>query len=144
MTETNETNRAVVERFLALTHSPDIEDVERIDAIVAPDAVCHGFPGMNPTDRASYKAWFRFFRGSFTNMAFAVPRIVAEGDLVAAQWVVEVDHTRPFAGVAPTGRRVAFDGVAIYRLKQGRIVETWLHANETALLAQIGALPQAA
>lgn len=144
MTDQIERNRATVERFLAGTHSPDIEDVRVVDEIVAEDVVCHGFPGMNPTDRESYKAWFRFFRAAFTGIETEVPVLVADGDYVAARWIVSVDHTGPFAGVAPTGRRVTFDGVALYRMQGGRIAETWLYADEMALLGQIGAVPAAA
>jgi predicted ester cyclase len=143
MTDRIETNRATVERFLAGTHAPDIEDVRVIDDTVTEDVVCHGFPGMNPTDRESYKAWFRFFRAAFTGIETEVPVLVADVDHVAARWIVSVNHTGPFAGVAPTGRRVVFDGVALYRMRDGRIAETWLYADEMALLQQIGAMPQA-
>jgi predicted ester cyclase len=144
MTDAAARNRATVERFFAGTHAPDLAGLAVIDETVTEGIRCHGFPGMNPVDRESYKDWFRFFRASFDNMSFETPAIVAGDDFVAVRWIVRVDHVGPFAGVAPTGRRVEFDGMALYRMQDGLIAETWLHANETALLAGIGALPAAA
>jgi steroid delta-isomerase-like uncharacterized protein len=132
-------NKATVEAFLAGTHHADIDAVDVIDETVNPEIVCHGFPGFNPTSRETYKDWFRFFRAHFTNMTFEVPVLIADEDHVAARWIVHADHTADFAGVAATGRRISFDGVAVYRMRDGRISETWLHANEAALMAAITA-----
>ncbi len=136
-------NRRVVRRFLEGTHAAAL-DLAVIDDCVVDDVVCHGFPGGNPTDRASYKAWFEGFRAGFSNPSFELPALLADGDFVAARWIVGGDHTGSFAGVPATGRRVVFDGVALYRLHEGRIAETWLYADEAALMAGIGAAPLAA
>jgi predicted ester cyclase len=128
-------NRLTVEKFLAGTHAADIEEVRVIDETVNPEIRCHGFPGFDATSRDEYKAWFRFFRGAFTNMAFRATALVADEDHIAARWVVSADHTGDFAGLPATHRRITFDGVALYRMRDGRISETWLHTNETTLMA---------
>lgn len=133
-------NIDTVNRFLAGTHGSDIDVVDRT---VARDIVTHGFPGGNPSSREEYKEWFRTFRSSFSNMSFEALSTVADETRVAVRWRVGVDHTGPFAGVEPTGRRVVFEGVATYRLENGLIVETWLDMDRLALLAGIGALDPA-
>lgn len=138
-------NRETVQRFLAGTHSPDIADVEVIHDTVAPGIVCHGFPaGLNPHDHESYKEFFRIFRKSFSNMAFELTALIADDQFATARFKVACDHTGAFAGVAPTGNRIEFDGMVLYRMDDGRIAETWLHLNEVALLGQIGAISAAA
>lgn len=134
-------NRETVEAFLAGTHSPDIEDVHVIDRTVSTAIVCHGFPGGDPTDRESYKDFFRIFRKSFSGMTFDVDALVADDHFVAARWRVEARHTGDFAGVAADGRRVEFAGLVLYRMEDGLIAETWLQIDELGLLGQIGALP---
>lgn len=134
-------NRATIERFLAGTHSPRLADVDIIDSTVLPEIVCSGFPGGEPHDHASYKAFFTTFRGAFTNMEFITHALVADEQFVAARFTVRVDHTGTFAGIAPTGRRVSFDGMALYQMQDGKIAGTNLHIDQVALLAQIGALP---
>ena len=42
-------------------------------------------------------------------------------------------------GIEPTGRRVRWDGVDIYRLADGRIVEEWAGDDLAAILDQVGA-----
>lgn len=136
-----ETNCRTVERFLAGTHSPDIADVAVIDETVADAIACHGFPGFAIANRESYKAFFRVFRSSFTDMDWRVHALVADETHVAARWEIEATFAGDFAGVKADGRRVSFDGMVLYRMRDGLIAETWLHINETMLLAAIGALP---
>lgn len=134
-------NRATVARFLAGTHSPDIDDVEVIDETVVPHIVCHGFPGFPDgefADRESYKAFFRIFRQSFSDMDFETVRTIATEDFVSAHWVIHATHSGEFRGIAPDGARVVFDGVALYRMEDGRIAETWLSINEPLLVSQLG------
>jgi steroid delta-isomerase-like uncharacterized protein len=133
-------NRRVVERFLAGTHSRNIEDVAVIDATVAPDIVCHGFPGGDPTDHASYKNFFRGFRVAFDDMDFDVNAIVADDHFVAVRWTIHATRVGEFAGVPADGRRIVFDGMVLYRMQAGLIAETWLRIDEVGLLRQVGAL----
>ena len=51
------------------------------------------------------------------------------------------DFFRDFAGIEADGRRITFDGMVLYRMEDGLIVETWLHINEMRLMREIGALP---
>lgn len=136
-----ETNKATVVRFLAGTHSADIDDVDVIDETVAPHIVCHGFPGFPNGefhDRESYKAFFRVFRQSFSDMTFETLKIIAVEDYVSAHWEVWATHSGAFQGIEPDGARVVFDGVALYRMEDGEIAETWLTINQPLLLSQLG------
>ena len=136
-----ETNKATVARFLAGTHSPDIDDVEVIDDTVVPHIVCHGFPGFPNgefRDRESYKAFFRVFRQSFSDMTFETLRTIAAEDFVSAHWEIWATHSGDFQGIDADGARVVFDGVALYRMEDGKIAETWLTINEPLLLSQLG------
>jgi predicted ester cyclase len=133
-----EANKTVVRRFFDGTHTGQL-DV--IDDTVAEDIVTHGFPGgANPHDRESYKQFFRGFAQSFSDMKFEILAMVADEHHVAVRFKIDVVHTGPFAGVAPTGRPVSFTGMVQYRVRDGQIAETWLHVDQLALLAQVGAI----
>lgn len=134
-------NRRAAQRFLSGTHSEDIEDIAVIDETVAACITCHGFPGITISDRESYKEFFRAFRRSFTDMRWKVHALVADERYVSARWEIEATHSGDFAGVPADGRRISFDGMVLYRMEDGLIVETWLHINELKLLNEIGALP---
>lgn len=137
-------NKATVRKFLAGTHSSDIEDVAVIDETVVPHIACHGFPGFPNGeffDRESYKAFFRVFRESFSDMAFETTRLIATEDFVSAHWEIWATHSGEFQGVAPDNVRVVFDGVALYRMEDARIAETWLAINQPLLMSQLGRSP---
>ncbi len=136
-----DSNKATVARFLAGTHSARIEDVEVIDDTVVPHIVCHGFPGFPNgefRDRESYKAFFRIFRQSFSDMAFETLATIATEEFVSAHWEIRATHSGEFQGIEPDGARVVFDGVALYRMEDGKIAETWLSINEPLLVSQLG------
>jgi predicted ester cyclase len=136
---TVERNRRTVETFFAGTHggNPGV-----IDQTVAENIVTHGFPqGRNPASRAQYKQFFAEFGAGFSNMSYRTPAWLCDGDKVAVRFEIEVDHTGRYLGLPPTGRRVAFTGIALYRLEEGMIAETWLHLDALAILGQIGATP---
>ena len=136
-----EANKATVARFLAGTHSANIDDVEVIDDTVVPHIVCHGFPGFPNgefRDRESYKAFFRTFRRSFSDMTFETLKTIATEEFVSAHWEIWATHSGEFQGIEPDGARVVFDGVALYRMEDGLIAETWLTINEPLLVSQLG------
>ena len=104
-------NKTTVMAFLEGTHSPDIEDVRIIDDTVSPDIVCHGFPGFPNGeffDRESYKAFFRVFRESFSDMRFTVHALVAIEAFVSAHWEI---HCEPAPGFDADRRGVTLVSV---------------------------------
>lgn len=134
-----ERNLRVVSAFLAGTHSRDPRGVDVIDSTVAGSIVCHGFPGGDPADRESYKAFFRTFQRAFDDMEFRAEQTVADENFVAVRWSMDVNHVGEFAGIAPDGRRVGVQGMVMYRMQDGLIAETWLQIDELGLLRQLGA-----
>ena len=44
-----------------------------------------------------------------------------------------------FQGIAPTGRRISFSQIAIYRMVDGRISNIWEEADLLGLMQQLGA-----
>jgi steroid delta-isomerase-like uncharacterized protein len=116
-----------------------------IDEFIAPDYIRHtsqfregGRDVHGPEDgRKSIAA----LRASFPDIHFDLEDILAEGDKVVARWTCTGTHRGEFRGIAPTGKRVAFSGMNIYRLRDGKIVERWGVEDGLSLLQQLGALP---
>jgi predicted ester cyclase len=137
----SERNRDTVLRFFDGTHSGN---VDVIDGTVSPNIVTHGFPCHSPQSIAEYKQFFRGFGAGFTNMKYKILSALAEGDRVAVRFSIAVDHTGEYLGIPPTGKRVEFEGMVLYRLDHGLIVETWLHLDGLSFMSQIGAVQMAA
>jgi steroid delta-isomerase-like uncharacterized protein len=64
------------------------------------------------------------------------------GDALLA-YTMTGTHRGDFAGVPPTGKAVAAQSMAFYRLTNGQIVEERAQLDMLAVLQQIGAAPAA-
>jgi predicted ester cyclase len=50
-------------------------------------------------------------------------------------------HAGELLGIPPTNREVETDGIAIHRIRDGKIVEYWSVVDVARVLQQVGALP---
>jgi hypothetical protein len=50
-------------------------------------------------------------------------------------------HTGEILGIPPTHKEVSTDGIAIHRVRDGKIVEYWSVVDVARLLGQMGVLP---
>jgi steroid delta-isomerase-like uncharacterized protein len=78
-------------------------------------------------------------RAAFPDIHFDLEDVLAEGDKVVIRWTCTGTHRGEFRGIAPTGKRVSFPGMNIYRLRDGKIVERWGVEDGLSLLQQLGA-----
>ncbi len=63
--------------------------------------------------------------GQFSDLKVSVLDAFAEGDMVATRVLYEGVHTGECMGIAPTGRKITFEGLENFRLENGIIVESW-------------------
>jgi predicted ester cyclase len=69
---------------------------------------------------------------------------LAEGDKVATRATIRATHRGEFMGIAPTGKHVAFTGILISRVEEGKMAETWTYVDTLGLFQQLGTFPQIA
>ncbi len=75
----------------------------------------------------------------FPDFRIAIEDQIAEGDKVVTRVTFHGTHRGEFRGIPPTGRQVAYRGIAIDRIGEGRVVEGWHQADDLELLRQLGA-----
>lgn len=68
--------------------------------------------------------------------------LVEEGEQVFARMHFHGTHTGPFFGYAPTGKRVAWAGAALFTFSGGKIRDLWVLGDVHALLAELKANAQ--
>ncbi|HAI30190.1 MULTISPECIES: ester cyclase [unclassified Thalassospira] len=130
------TNRDVVLRFFEESHSHNPAIVYEL---VTSDIVTHGFPCQNPHNLDSYHDFFIGLNAAFPDMKFAILTMVVEDDHVAVRFHIQATHQDQFAGIPASGNKVDFTGMVLYRLRDRRIAETWLHPDVTTLMSQLTA-----
>ena len=113
-------------------------NVAAIDEIFGPEYIGHviSYPGSS-YDIEEAKEDSADFLTAFSDFRVTCDDVFAEGDRVALRYTTRATHTGEFAGIAPTGRRVAFAGIAINRCHEGRIVEQWQIFDGPGLMAQL-------
>ena len=134
-----EDNKALVRRF--------VEEVlnrrrpEAIEELVAPTFAFYYASRPDPMTLAGFQAALAPFHAGFPDITFTLEALVAEGDLVTARFTMRGTHRGAFQGLAPTGTRATWRGLAMFRIAAGRIVEEWAMPDVLSLLQQLGAIP---
>jgi predicted ester cyclase len=82
------------------------------------------------------------FRQGFPGVISTIEDLVAEGDKVVARWRAQATHQGEYMGIPPTGNRVEFTGISVYRIEAGKIAESWTAEDDLGLMRQIGAIPE--
>ena len=115
-------------------------DQGQIAEIVSPDEVHHWGIGGDTTGFEEFsERWAQFFT-AFPDLEFTVDLVVGEDDLAATHWTATGTHRGEWLGIAPTDREVTWQGINIFRIECGQIVESWGTADHLGLLQQLGAI----
>ncbi len=93
---------------------------------------------------AGVRRYVSDFRAAFPDVRHEIREIIAEGDTVVVAWSARATHSGPYLGLPPTGRPVAWTGITIAHLVDGRIVDHDTRWDMLSFADQLGALPSGA
>jgi steroid delta-isomerase-like uncharacterized protein len=135
----SEVNKLTMQRFVEFINTASETLAEEL---ISPSAIFH-VPGSPEPMRgpAGYLAVIGMMRGGFPDIQWSLEEMVAEGDKVAARFIMRGTHQGAFFGVPPTGKKIAVQAMNIYRLANGKFVEERGQPDMLGLLQQIGAVP---
>jgi predicted ester cyclase len=85
------------------------------------------------------RVWAMLY-GIYPDIRLVVEDLIAEGDKVVGRTTVSGTHRGEFMGVAGTGKSVTYSEIFIFRIRDGRIVETWGVVDLYAQMKQIGVI----
>lgn len=134
-----EENKAVVRRYFEAIDRR--RDPEVVDEFLAPDFLSHHpSPGFG-SDREGQKAAFKHFLAAAPDGYHVIDDMVAEGDKVVTRLTAYGTQTGELFGIPPTGKRLTMSGIAIHRVRDGKIVEHWHEIDMLSGLQQLGVVP---
>ncbi len=138
---TAETNKLVMHRFLEFINTASEKLAQEL---ISPEAIFH-VPGRPEPLRGptGYLTILGMMRGGFPDIQWTLEEMVAEGEKVAARFIMRGTHRVTFLGVPPTGKTIAVQAMNFYRLSGGQFVEEHGQPDMLGLLQQIGAVPTA-
>jgi steroid delta-isomerase-like uncharacterized protein len=138
-----EANKALIRRYIQAIDDNDSSDWSLIDEYVADDFVAHTppLPGVS-LDRDGLKQAAEIFRNA-TPGTHEIPMQIAEADLVVSYVIGRGRHQGELLGIPATKKEIDTTGIAIHRVRDGKIVEYWSVVDVVNILQQVGALPGA-
>ncbi|MDA4129527.1 MAG: ester cyclase [Thaumarchaeota archaeon] len=139
MNNTVEGNKSIVSMFIEEFKNKANHNI--VDELCAPDFVNNFLDPRIPNNREGFKMLGRSVASAFPDVHVTVLDLVAEGDRVVERNTVRATHTGEFNGIPPTGKKVVWTEIDMYRLSNGKIVEMWPEIDMLSLLTQIGAIP---
>ena len=100
---------------------------------------CVGLTGWTTGLQIALRNFQENIASRLTDMAVTEHDVLEAGDMLVIRGTFEVTHSGEFLGVAPTGRRVCFDWIDMYRVASGRIVWRYLLCDWKGLQDQLTA-----
>jgi predicted ester cyclase len=110
------------------------------DDVLSPEFTSHDWPQGGPTGPKAFRNYYAAIRSAVADARYEVDDLIAEADKVVVRWRLLGIHKGAFGGIAPTGRPITLKGIAIYRVKDGKLMERWVVSDLYGALEESGAL----
>jgi len=132
-----EENKAIIRSLIEVFNK---HNVALMDDFIAPDVVIdHTLQGLD-----SFKKFETNFIRGFPDYHETIEDIIAEGDKVWVHFKVTGTHTGEWnllgITLAPTGKKVTYTGVGIWRIVDGKVVERKSVRDMLDFLKQLGVI----
>jgi steroid delta-isomerase-like uncharacterized protein len=101
-------------------------NLDAVDEILAPNYVRHDpNPLLEEAGPEKYKQAFTRLRHAFPDAHWTLEDVLVDGDKVTGRWTFHGTHEGPFFEIPPSGKRVTYPIIGIYRIEDGKIAEDW-------------------
>ena len=107
------------------------------DEIIGTYVAFRGSLGVKVQGLEGFKDYVNFVRQAFPDFRNHIDDLIAEGDRVVARLTYSGTHVGELFGISPTGKRVTYTGVAIFRIADGKIMDGWVLGDTRQLLRQL-------
>jgi len=113
------------------------KDLSILDDVISPDFYD---PSFHLRGAESYKQFeTAFFRG-FPDWIETIEDVIAEGDQVWVRFTGTGTHKGAWRGLAPTGKKVTFKAVQMWRIVNGKVVSKDSIIDLLDALKQLGVI----
>lgn len=118
-------------------------DLDLLDELVAEEYVGYDLAQPEPMrGPADVRRTMEMYRAAFPDLAFELHETLADGELVAIRWTSRGTHEGELMGIDPTGAKTEVVGIEIDRVRDGKMVESWIAWDALGLLQQLGVVPE--
>jgi steroid delta-isomerase-like uncharacterized protein len=129
-----EENKAIVRKMFEAINK---QTLASLDKLMAPNFVLH----MHTKQTQGWAVGRQVVEDevkAFPDLHVAIEDIIAEGDKVCVRLQETGTHKGEYRGLAPTGNKLSYTVLAIWRIVEGKIVEAWIVYDQMDFLKQLG------
>ena len=136
-TATASANKALVQRF----YQDVFVDWDRdlVAELLSPAFRSHDWPADARTGPDGFWDFYDGVLAAFPDTRYVVDDLIAEGDRVVVHWRLLATQQGEFFGMAATGAPISLQGIAIYRVEDGQLMERWVVYDLYGLIEQVKA-----
>lgn len=133
-----EHNKDVIRRFEEAGNEP--KDLDAIWNSFAPDCQFTGLSQQagHTFTLEDYKAFLLSYFEALPDVVFTIEDMVAEDDKVWFRLNIQGTHRGTLRDVPATGNRVNYTQIGMFRVRDGKIVQTNSYFDNVTLLKQLG------
>ena len=136
----SEENKAIVKRIVQEIWNGG--NLDLADELIAPDYVDNVSGTGSQVGPNGFKEAVNGVRDAFPDFVITINDMISEDDKVVLVWTFIGTHKGELMGIAPTDKLIEFDGIYLYRFKDGKLVERSGKRDMFKLMSQLGAGPQ--
>lgn len=132
----SEENKVVIRKVIDAVNT---QNLASLDELIAPDFVYH-------TSTQQIRGLEIMKQGimeelqSFPDLHVTIEDIMAEGEKVCVRLRETATHKTPFRGLAPTGKKLTYTVMTIWRIVEGKVVEGWGVYDQMDFFQQLGVI----
>ena len=130
-----EENKALVRRYYEELWNR--WNLSLADELLGEGLTFRGSLGVAVQGRDAFRDYTCAVRRAFPDFHDRIEELIAEGDKVVARLTYAGTHHGELFDIRPTGRRVTYAGVAVFRIEAGRITEGWVLGDVYGLVQQL-------
>jgi steroid delta-isomerase-like uncharacterized protein len=131
-----EENKTIVRKMIEAINE---QNLASLDEVMAPDFVMHMHAQQMQGWEVSRQVIEEEIK-AFPDLHVTIEDIIAEGHKVCVRLKEEAHHTGEYRGVAPTGNKLSYTVVAIWRIVEGKVGEGWTIYDQLDFLRQLGVI----
>lgn len=131
----NLTNKEVIEGFFEIYNS---KDYQALSQYFAPHYNDHGIPEVNCIEDAI--GILKSTHAAFPDIKVIIDDLIEEDNKVVFRGHFSATHLGEFVGMPPSGAKVEFEALEIFKLENGLVTESWGYWPMTLIMKQIKGL----
>jgi len=113
-------------------------DKTAFEEILTPEIAFRGSLGQVKQGYGGIAEYMDFIRAAFPDFTNNIQEIISEGDKAFARLSYTGTHEGEIFGIAPTGKRIAYSGAAVFSFAGEKMIrEVWVLGDIYGLLLQL-------